>query len=330
MSPDRGMGSDFRLFSGRANSELSKEIAAILGVKLGKVKISTFPNSEVHVQLEESVRGADIFIVQPTGPPANENLMELLIMIDACTRASAHQITAVIPYFGYGRQDHKSTGREPISAKLVADLLTAAGADRVIAIDLHASQIQGFFSIPMDHLTSTSTIASYFKGKGMSNGNAVLVSPDVGRAKLTEKYVDILDLPMVLIHKRRTGVGGHDVRVVEVVGDVQGKIPIIIDDEIASGSIYQQAEALVERGSQPAFIAVTHPVFVGGYAARLMNPAIQEVVVTNTLEVPEEKRLDGKVTVLSIAPLLAKVIARVHRNESVSKVFSDENIVFPV
>ena len=330
MSPDLGTDGDLRLFSGRSNPELSEEIAAILGVQLGAAKISTFNDTEIHVQLEESVRGADIFIIQSTGPPVNENLMELLVMIDACSRASARQVTAVIPYFGYARQDHKSTGREPITARLVADLLTAAGADRVIALDLHASQIQGFFNIPMDHLTSTSIIAHYFQEKGVNGSNTVLVSPDVGRAKLTEKYADLLGLPMVLSHKRRTGVGGHDVRVVEIVGDVEGKTPIIIDDLISSGSVYQQAEALVERGANPAYIAVTHAVFVGPYVERLSSPAIREIVVTNSLQVTGEKLLGGRVKVLSIAPLLATVISRVHLKQSVSKVFSDENIVFPV
>ena len=234
-------------FQVAANPALAKEIAAKLGVELGKISVGPFPNSETRVQIEESIRGTDIYIVQPTSEPANENLMELLITIDAMKRASARQITAIIPYFGYSRQDHKTTGREPISAKLVANLLTTAGASRVIAIDLHVPQIQGFFDIPMDHLTALTTLADYFRGKDIENG--VIVAPDVGRAKLAEKYAKILRLPLAIMHKRRNGADGQDVEFVELVGDVRGKTPIIIDDEIATGgSIYQQAQALAGSG----------------------------------------------------------------------------------
>lgn len=322
------VGGDFRLFAGRANPELAKEIATILGVELGKISISTFPESEIHVQIEESIRGTDIYIIQPTCQPVNDNLMELLITIDAMKRASARQITAVIPYFGYARQDHKSTGREPISAKLVADLLTSAGANRVVSVDLHATQIQGFFNIPVDHLTAVTTLAGYFKEKQIENG--VIVSPDVGRAKFAEKYMDILGLSLVLMHKRRSGVGGRKVEVVEIVGDVAGKTPIIIDDLIAGGSIYQQAESLVKAGANPAYISITHPVLVGEALKRLSHPSIREVVATNTIPVPPEKQLGGKIKVLSIAPLLAEAILRIHLHRSVSKVFFDQKLVFPV
>ena len=320
---------DLRLFTGRANPELGKEIGAILGVELGKIAIATFPDSEIHVQIEESIRGADIYIVQPTCEPVNDNLMELLIVMDALKRASARQITAVIPYFGYARQDHKSTGREPISAKLVANLLVSAGADRIISVDLHATQIQGFFDIPFDHLTALATLASYLKEKHVENG--VIVSPDVGRAKFAEKYADLLELPMALMHKRRAGVGGTDVEVkAEIVGDVRGRTPIIIDDLIASGSIYKHADSLVAEGANPAYISITHPVLTDDSTQRLNRPSIQEIVTTNTIPVPAEKQIDGKVSVLSIAPLLAEAILRIHKHKSVSKVFLDQQVIFPV
>lgn len=317
-----------RIFSGKAHPELAKEVVSILDVPLGSIRISTFPDTETHVQIEESIRGCDIYIIQPTSPPVNENLMELLVMIDAFRRASAKQITAVVPYYGYARQDHKSTGREPISAKLVADLLTVAGADRVVSVDLHATQIQGFFHIPMDHLTAAPILANYFKERNL--GNPVLVAPDSGRVKLVEKYINILDMPMVFTHKRRSGVGGLDVESVAVIGEVEGKTPIIIDDMIASGStIIGQVKALINRGANKAYVASTHPVLVGKSLERLSDSDVEEVVVTNTIPVPLEKRIP-KITILSIAPLLAEVTSRIHNNLSVSRVFSKHHIDFAV
>ena len=326
---DQHVNDDFRLFAGGANPALAKEIAAILGVELSKISISPFPNDETRVQIEESIRGTDIYIVQPTSQPANENLMELLITIDAMKRASARQITAIIPYFGYARQDHKTTGREPISAKLVANLLTTAGASRVMAIDLHVPQIQGFFDIPMDHLTAVTTLANYFREKQVENG--VIVAPDAGRVKLAGKYADILGLPLAIMHKRRGGVDGQDVQFVELVGEVRGKTPIVIDDEIQTGgSIYQQAIALAAAGAAPAYVSIAHPVLVGNSLERLGHPSIREVITTNTIPVSEEKRLDGKIKVLSIAPLLSEAILRVHQHRSVSQVFRDQHLDFPV
>lgn len=326
---DQHVRHDFRLFAGTANPGLAKDIASVLGVELGKISIGTFPNTETRVQIEESIRGTDSYIIQPTSEPANENLMELLISIDAMKRASAKQITAIIPYFGYARQDHKTTGREPISAKLVADLLTTAGASRVIAIDLHVPQIQGFFDIPMDHLTAVTTLTNYFREKNIENG--VIVAPDVGRAKLAEKYTDILRLPLAIMHKRRNGKDGQDVKFVELVGDVKDKTPIIIDDEIATGgSISEQAQALAEAGARPAYVSITHPVLVGPALERLEHDSIREVVTTNTIPVPREKQLDGKIKVLSIAPLLAEAILRVHQHRSVSQVFRDQHLDFAV
>lgn len=320
---------DFRLFAGRANPALAKEIAAILGVEMGKISIGPFPNSETRVQIEESIRGTDIYLIQPTIEPANETLMELLITIDAMKRASARQITAIIPYFGYARQDHKTTGREPISAKLVANLITTAGASRVMAIDLHVPQIQGFFDIPMDHLTAITTLANYFSEKQIENG--VIVAPDAGRAKLAEKYSQILRLPLAIMHKRRNGPDGQEVKFVELVGDVKGKTPIVIDDEIATGgSIFQQAQALAEAGAEPAYVSISHAVLVGPALERLSHESIREVVTTNTIPIPAEKQLEGKIKVLSIAPLLAEAILRVHQHKSVSQVFRDQQLDFAV
>ena len=254
--------------------------------------------------------------------------MELLIIIDAMRRASADHITAVIPYYGYGRQDHKSTGREPLSARLVSDLLANAGADRIVSVDLHAPQIQGFFNKVSDHLTAVTTLASHLRQRDLSN--AVIVAPDVGRAKLAEKYTDILGLPMVLMHKRRHGIGGSSATVEAVVGDIKGKKPIIIDDLIASGSIHQQADTLLEHGAEPAIISVTHPVLIGKAPELLSRPSIEEVLVTNTIPVPQERRANGLIKVISIAPLLASAILRIHQRRSVSEVFTQQNLLFPV
>jgi len=328
-SAERMRSGDLRLFSGRSHVGLSAEVADILGVDLGTIHLTTFPDSETHAQIEESVRGSDIFLIQPTCVPVNETLMELLVMLDAFRRASAGQLTAVIPYFGYSRQDRKSTGREPITARLVADLLTTAGADRVVSVDLHVAQIQGFFDIPMDHLTAAPILVSHLREKKLQD--AIIVSPDVGRAKLAEKYAQALDLPLALMHKRRSGVGGQDVEVLEIIGEVEGKTPILVDDVIAGGSIVKQADALMRAGAQPAYIAVTHGVLVGNAAERLSAPSIREVIVTNTVPVSDAKRRAiPNLTVLSIAPLLATVIRNIHAFESVSKVFSDHQLEFAV
>ncbi|MDO8752103.1 MAG: ribose-phosphate pyrophosphokinase [Candidatus Wolfebacteria bacterium] len=320
------------LFAGSAHPELAQEIAELLNVPLGKIHVRTFPDSETHVQIEESVRGADIFIIQPTSPPVNENLMELLVMLDAFRRASAGTITAVVPYYGYARQDRKSTGREPISARLVADLLTQAGANRVVSVDLHVAQIQGFFQVPMDHLTSMETFVDYLRKKDLQN--AVVVSPDVGRAKSAEKYASILNLPMALMHKRRTGIGGTEVEVMETVGDVRGKTPIVVDDVTSSGSISEQAKTLAAAGANPCYILATHGVLIDKALERLADDCICEVVVTNTVPVPEwKKEALPKLHVLSIASTLAKAIAHIFNNESVSqeiKKFAGENVPFAV
>jgi ribose-phosphate pyrophosphokinase len=328
MATTKPLNSNLKIISGSANPKLSNEIATHLKIPLVNIKTNKFPDSETHVQIEESMRGKDVYIIQPTCPPVNENLMELLITIDACKRASARQITAVIPYYGYARQDHKSTGREPISAKLVADLIATSGADRVVSVDLHASAIQGFFNIPMDHLTAVSTLASYFKKEKFKD--AVIVSPDAGRTKLAEKYTDILGLPLAVMSKRRKGIGGKELSLYSIMGDVKGKNVIIIDDVITSGSIIQQAELLDNAGAKDIYLSITHPVLTNTAIQQLRSPIIKELIVTNTIPVPEEKLLDGKVKVLSIAPLLAKAIRNIHQNKSVSQLFLKGKFAFPV
>jgi ribose-phosphate pyrophosphokinase len=328
MTKTNSLNGDIEIICGTANPELGKEIVSILDVHLCDIRINRFADTETHVQVEESLRGKDVFIVQPTCPPVNQNLMELLITIDACRRASARQITVIVPYYGYARQDHKSTGREPITAKLVADLISVAGANRVVSVDLHSSPIQGFFNIPMDHLTAVPILAKYFKKPKFKD--AVIVAPDAGRTKVAEKYTDILQLPMAIITKRRKGIGGTDLDFYNVIGDVKDKIAIIIDDVIASGSITREAEMLKKAGASEVYLSITHPILVGPAMERIKSPAVKELIVTNTVPVPEEKLLQGKVKVLSIAPLLSEVIKNIHQNKSVSKLFLKDHLVFPV
>jgi ribose-phosphate pyrophosphokinase len=328
MSKASPLQNDLRLISGRANPILADEIASILPIRLCDIRISNFADSETHVQVEESLRGKDVYIIQPTCPPVNDNLMELLIIIDACRRASARQITAIIPYYGYGRQDHKTTGREPITAKLVADIITVAGANRVVSVDLHASPIQGFFNIPMDHLTAVPLLASYFKKPKFKD--AVIVSPDLGGTKLAEKYMDILHLPMAVMTKRRKGIGGKEVEFFISMGNVKGKTVIITDDVITSGSTMQLVENLLNSGARDVYMAITHPILAENALKRISESSVKQIVVTNTIQVPAEKQLNGKIKVLSIALLLAKTIRNIHENESVSQIFKEQHIVFPV
>ena len=328
MSPAKSSNGDLKIISGSSNPALSAEISEFLKVPLSEISISKFADSETHVQIEESVRGKDVYLIQPTCPPVNENLMEFLITVDACRRASARQITAVVPYYGYARQDHKSTGREPISAKLVADLIATSGADRVVSVDLHAAAIQGFFNIPMDHLTAVPILAGYFKKKEFKN--AVIVAPDAGRAKLAEKYTDILGLPLAVMAKRRKGTGGKELQVYSVMGDVKGKTAIIIDDVITSGSVTQEAERLLDAGAKEVYLSITHPILAGKAIERLQSPVVKALITTNTVPVPKEKLLNGKVKILSIAPMLGQVIQYIHQNMSVSQLFLKEKIVFPV
>jgi ribose-phosphate pyrophosphokinase len=318
MAQAMSLNSDIKLICGTANPELGQEIAKILGIQLCEIHTSRFADTETHVQVEDSVRGKHVFIIQPTCPPVNENLMELLIVTDACKRASARQITVVVPYYGYARQDHKSTGREPISAKLVADLITVAGADRLVSVDLHSAPIQGFFNIPMDHLTAVPILARYFRKKEFKN--SVIVAPDAGRTKLAEKYTDILQIPMAVMTKRRKGVDFFN-----IMGNVKGKTAIIIDDVIASGSITSEADMLSKAGAKEVYMSITHPILVGPALQRLKNSALKELVVTNTVPVPGEKLTGGKVKVLSIAPLFAKVIRNIYQNQSVAGILKERS-----
>ncbi|HHV63040.1 MAG TPA: ribose-phosphate pyrophosphokinase [Firmicutes bacterium] len=309
---------DLKVFSGRAHPELAREICSHLNTTLGQAEVTTFANENIFVKINESVREADVFVVQPSCSPVNDGLMELLIMIDALKRASAGRITAVIPYYPYSRSDKKDQPRVPITARLVADLITVAGANRVVTIDLHASQIQGFFSVPLDHLTALPIIASYFKEKQIPN--LVVVAPDAGRAKLAAKYADRLAAPMAIIDKRR--IGNVDrAESSHVVGDVEGMNTLLVDDEITTGgSLIGALEILQDHGARDMYFACTHGILTEGAIERIRSSQLKEVVVTNSVPVPDSKRC-GRVVVLSVAKLIAEAIWRIHTGGSISKLF---------
>jgi len=307
-----------KLFTGNANPCLAKEIASYLEIPVGDATVSHFSDGEINVAIDESVRGVDVFVVQPTSSPGNENLMELLIMIDAFRRASASRINAVIPYYGYARQDRKSRARDPITAKLVANLIVEAGAQRVVAVDLHATQIQGFFDIPVDHLPGVPTIAEYLKRKGLSN-DAVILSPDVGGVTRARDLAAKLTAPLAIIDKRRPAPNVSEV--MNVIGDVDGKSVIIIDDIIdTAGTICTAAEVMMDKGAKDVYACCTHPVFSGPAMERLEKAPIKEVIVTNTIPIKKEQLLP-KVKILSVAPLVGEAILRIHEDLSVSKLF---------
>ncbi len=314
------------VFSGGANRPLAEEIVRCLGVPLGRATIGSFPDTETQVILKENVRGADVFVVQSTCQPVNESTMELLIIIDALRRDSAARITGVIPYMGYSRQDRKATGREPISAKLVANLLMAAGMDRAIAVDLHNAAIQGFYDEPLDHLTAVPALSEALTEASLPD--PVLVSPDVGRAKMVEQFQKGWNVPMVLMHKRRTG---QSVEVAEIVGDVKGKTAVIVDDIIAGGSILTHVDALVKAGARPEVVlAITHPVLVGNALSRIEeHPALKTLITTDTISIPNTSE-SSKIKVVTLAPMLAEVIWRIHTNQSVSEVYKRQFESFPV
>ncbi|MGQ9779688.1 MAG: ribose-phosphate diphosphokinase [Bacillota bacterium] len=307
-----------KLFTGTANPALGQEVADFLGISLGGVHISRFASGEIYVRYEESVRGVDVFVLQPLSAPVNENLVELLIMIDALKRASAGRITAVIPYYGYARQEKKTAPREPITARMVADIITTVGADRVLTMDLHAPAIQGFFNIPVDHMTALPMLAQYIKGKAIPNG--VIIAPDAGIVKKAEKLATMLDLPLGVMYKRRPA---HNVaQTTFVIGEVSGARPIIIEDIIdTGGSVEQVVEALLARGALPEIhILATHGVFSPPAVERLNHPAIKEIVVTNTIAIPPERR-PTNLKILSVASLLGDAIRRIHQNISISALF---------
>ena len=307
-----------RIFTGNANPDLAREIAAYLGTTVGDSVVNRFNNGEIQVMINESVRGKDIFIVQPTcGPIVNDNVMELLIMADAFKRASANHITAVIPYYGYARQDRKARGREPITAKLMADLLETAGITRVVTIDLHAAQIQGFFNIPFDHMPGGPLLAEYIKEKKLDN--MVVVSPDLGGVSRARGFAEMLNAPMAIIDKRRPEPGVAEV--MNLIGNVEGKNCIMVDDMVdTAGSLTEGARALKKFGANEIYACCTHPILTDPALSRIAQSDITELVVTNTIPLAPSKK-HPKIKVLSIAPILAETILRIYNDWSVSQLF---------
>ncbi len=318
------MGADedtLRIFSGNANPALAHSIAAQLGRPLGRLHCTRFADGEIRVKIEESARGMDVFVVQPTCAPANDTLMELLILVDAFRRASARRITLVMPYYGYSRQDKKVKPREPVTARLVADLITTAGAHRVLAVDLHAGQIQGFFQLPLDHLYAGPLLAAHFASQGLSDGDTVVVSPDVGGVGRARGMAELLHAPIAIIVKRRPEP--NKVEIMEIIGDVRGKTCVLVDDMIdTGGSTVSGAKALIERGARRVFACCTHAVLSGEAVERIEASPIEALVVTDTIPLTEAKRnRSTKTTVISVAPLLASAISRIHHDDSVSELF---------
>ena len=312
-----GVFADYKIFAGNSNDELAQEIAGILGKPLGRATVTKFSDGEISVNIWESVRGLDIYIVQSTCNPVNDNLMELLIMIDAMKRASAGRINAVIPYYGYARQDRKAKARDPITAKLVADLIVAAGADRVVTMDLHANQIQGYFDIPVDHLLGMPILAKYFKEKQMDD--LVIVSPDHGSVTRARNLAQYLNCPIAIIDKRRPEPNKSEI--MNIIGNIEGKNCIIIDDMIdTAGTICNAANAIKNLGAKAVFAGATHAVLSGPAIERIKDSAMEEMVLLNTVPLPEEKKLD-KMTFLSVAPLFAEAMTRVFTNGSISVLF---------
>ncbi|MCR4393312.1 MAG: ribose-phosphate pyrophosphokinase [Dehalococcoidales bacterium] len=310
---------ELKVFTGNANPALAQAIVDYLDIPLGKAEVFQFSNENTFVRILENVRERDVFVVQPISSPVNNNLVELLIMIDALKRASARRITAVVPYYGYGRTDKKDQPRVPITARLVADLLTVSGANRLLTVDLHAPQIQGFFSIPVDELTALNTLADYFIEKKL-NGNLVVVATDIGISKRARDLAEKLGVPLAIMEKRR--IGNVDrTETLNVIGEVEGKVALTLDDEIdTAGSLVNVVAALLERGAKEVYSCCTHPVFSGPAIQRIASCPVKEVVVTDTIPVGPEKKLD-KIKVLSIAPLLGEAIHRIHTGMSVGAMF---------
>ncbi len=307
---------DLKIFSGNANRPLAQRIADYVGVRLGDATVTPFPDQETFVKINENVRGRDVFIVQPTSPPANQHLMELLIMIDACRRASAQRITAVVPFFGYARQDRKDQPRVPITAKLVANLIVAAGANRVLTMDLHAQQVMGFFDIPVDHLYAAPVIYKYFRQKKLSN--LVVVSPDVGGTKMVSAYANMFHAPLAIVVKKRKSA--TDVEMQNIVGEVKGRDVLLVDDLTeTAGTITGAAEVLKSKGAKKVYAAVSHAVLGSAALDRLKKSQLEELVTTDTVM---HSKVNGfKLTELTVAPLLGEAIKRIHSSESVSSLF---------
>jgi ribose-phosphate pyrophosphokinase len=308
------------IISGRAHPKLAGEIAEYLGIGLGQIDIWNFPDGEIGLKLEQNIRGRDVFIVQPTCTPVNENLMELLIMIDACRRASAERITAVIPYFGYARQDRKDAGRVPITAKLVANLISQSGANRVLTMDLHAAQIQGFFDVPVDHLYAAPILDQYFVQLKLPPERIALVAPDEGSIKRTLQHVEHLGGTLTIVDKRRSSA--TQTRQANLIGEpIAGKIALLFDDMISTaGSIVGAANVVKSHGAAEVYLCATHPVFCGPAVKLLREAPVKEIVITNSIPLAEPQLLPN-VKVVSVAPLLGEAIKRIHRNESVSYLF---------
>jgi len=310
---------NLKVFSGRANPKLAQRIAGYLGINLGKMQVSSFSDGETYVKIDDNIRGRDVFLVQPTHPPVNENLMELLIMIDACRRASVQRITAVVPYYGYARQDRKDRPRVPITAKLVANLITTAGADRILTMDLHVDQIQGFFDIKVDHLFATPVIVDYFRKKKLHN--LIILSPDVGGLRRARAYAKVLKVPLAIVDKRRPIA--NEAEIIHIVGEVKGKQVLIVDDMVdTGGTLLAAAEILMENGAEAVYAACTHPVLSGNALQRIKDSPIKELIVTDTINLDLKEESENKIKVLSVAPLLGEAIKRIHQNRSVSSLFT--------
>lgn len=312
---------ELKIFSGRANPELSKKIAHFLNLDLSNCQLSTFPDGEFHCQIED-VRGRDVFLIQPTCPPVNDNLMELLIMIDTCLRASAERITAVIPYYGYARQDRKDAGRVPITAKLVANMITRAGADRVLTMDLHAAQIQGFFDVPVDHLYAGSVLNEYFISKNINKEDIVIVSPDEGSIKRAVGHAKRIGGQLAIIDKRR--LSAESVKQENIVGGpIEGKIVLMFDDMISTaGSICGAADLIKRKGAKEIHVAATHGLFAGQANEKLQVAPIDSIIVTDTIPVPKHVSLPN-LKILSVAKMLGEAIKRIHQHKSISAIFSE-------
>lgn len=313
---------ELKLLTGNANKKLAESIAKNLGTKLGASEIDKFSDGEIKIKINESIRGKDLYLIQPTSYPTNDNIMELLIMVDACRRASAGYVNVVIPYYGYARQDRKTRGREPITAKLIANLLTVAGASRIITMDLHAGQIQGYFDIPVDHFSAIRLLASYFNDMAYDKpDDFVVVSPDLGGVRRAREFSDYLKLPIAIIEKRRPMPNVSEV--MSVIGDFKGKHAILVDDMVdTAGTITNAANYLLENGAKDVYIAATHGVFSGKAIERLSDSSVKEIIITDTIELPEEKQLD-KIKQLEVGPLLAEAIHRINTYESISGLFED-------
>ncbi|PKB68703.1 MAG: ribose-phosphate pyrophosphokinase [SAR202 cluster bacterium Io17-Chloro-G4] len=310
---------ELKIFTGNSHPDLAESVCQYLDIPIGQAEVFKFANDNTFVRIQENVRQRDVFIIQPTSYPVNDNLMELLIMIDACKRASAGRITAVIPYYGYGRTDKKDQPRVPITARLVADLLTAAGADRMLTVDLHAGQIQGFFNIPVDELTALPILSDYVMKKEI--GDLVVVAVDIGISKKARDVADRLHASLAIIEKRRVG-NDEMTETMNVIGEVEGKVALLFDDEIATGgTIVNAAVALAEHGVTDVFCCVTHPILSGNAPQLMAESNFSEIVVSDTIPVPEDKR-NGKIKVLSVAPLLGEAIYRIHKGLSVGEMFN--------